>query len=184
MTIAKTLVGQSAALLQQIQGLVGVHPAGGDIRLLFPPAGLPMDVDEILVQVTDPVQDTVELHPFTLGSVALDDMLHGAQVSLLRQINAVVSGHPAGSDFIVLFAPVELTVADGAVLVQVLDPERRVVELRVRPLACVALDDVLHATQMLTPADSVFGSYAAAPPIVTCLMAVTSDGIQDHSYHG
>ncbi|MFE4535815.1 hypothetical protein ACFRKB_12120 [Streptomyces scopuliridis] len=82
-------------------------------------------------------------------------------IDLIKEVNHVISRHEAGSSFRLLFAPVELRVADDEIFVQTVSPEG-VVELRPRKIAELGPDDIIHATQSVDPGDAAF--YAARGP--------------------
>ncbi|WP_189940786.1 hypothetical protein [Streptomyces aurantiogriseus] len=59
-----------------------------------------------------------------------------------------------------MHTPHDLDLAPDEVLVQSVDTERRVVELRPQRLSELDKTDVLHATQVLDPGDHALNAYA------------------------
>ncbi|MGP4046841.1 hypothetical protein [Streptomyces sp. 2A115] len=82
------------------------------------------------------------------------------QAGLFRELNAVLHRHPIGAALRLLLMPGELALGVDEVLVQEVDAERRVVELRPRHLADLRPEDVLHATRVLDPADHALNEHA------------------------
>lgn len=105
------------------------------------------------------------------------------EADLLRQLQNVLGGHPAGGAFRLMLAPTAVAVADDEVLVQVVSTTTGTIELRPRKLADVDLADVLHATQVIDPADEEFRRYAASPMAQSCHGATAPGGKRMHGYH-
>jgi hypothetical protein len=104
------------------------------------------------------------------------------EADLLRQLQNILSAHPAGSAFRLMLAPTALAVADDEALVQTVNTTTGTIELHPRKLADVTLADVLHATQVIDPADEEFGRYAASPVAVSCWGATAPGGKRTHGY--
>ncbi|MFD9190389.1 hypothetical protein ACFWCA_19425 [Streptomyces phaeochromogenes] len=81
---------------------------------------------------------------------------------LISQLAEVLQKHPLGEAFTLLYTPDQLPLAQDEILVQRVDPERRVVELRPTALSDIALGDVLHTTQTVNPQDDALTGYAQA----------------------
>ena len=94
---------------------------------------------------------------------ALPETLASQQAAMLDQLRAVLDGHPAGSAFRLIYAPEALPVAPDEVLVQTLDADRGALVLTPRKLGDLARGDLLHATQIIDPADPALARYAAMP---------------------
>jgi hypothetical protein len=107
----------------------------------------------------------------------------GQEADLLRQLQTVLGGHPAGRAFRLMLAPTALAVADDEVLVQVVSATTGTIELHPRKLADVNLTDVLHPTQVIDPADEEFSRYAASPTAVSCHGMTAPGGHRSHGYH-
>jgi hypothetical protein len=101
-------------------------------------------------------------HPGTTNTT-----LVGQEADLLRRLQEILTGHPAGSAFKLLLAPTGLAVADDEVLVQE-HTDRGVLELRPRKIHEVSLSDVLHTTQVIDPSDQALGQYANTPVTSHC----------------
>lgn len=114
-------------------------------------------------------------------TILAEDTLVGQEADLLGRLKAVLDDHPAGGAFQLLLAPAGVQVADDEVLVQEIDSDRGVVELRRRKLSDVSLGDVLHATQVIDPADQAFGLYAGSPRSSDC-GSYTANGRTSHIY--
>ncbi|MET7685631.1 hypothetical protein [Streptomyces sp. NPDC005423] len=89
---------------------------------------------------------------------------------LLSELNEVLKRHSVGEGFALLYAPRELPVGAGTVLVQEVDAIRGVVELRPRDLAEIASSDVLHNTQAISLGDDALSHYAYGVKGRSCLM--------------
>jgi len=89
---------------------------------------------------------------------------------LLHDVNGLLAGHPAGAAFRLLYAPSELDLDAGEVLVQEVDVERRVVQLRPVHLSKVDRRDVLHETQVVAPGDGALIDHAQMASVKGCLM--------------
>ncbi|MGW6454311.1 hypothetical protein ACWF94_00005 [Streptomyces sp. NPDC055078] len=95
--------------------------------------------------------------------------LTGQQTSLLSELNAVLARHPLGEGFAIMYAPADIHLTDGEVLVQVVNPQTRITELHPRKLTDLAADDILHTTQVIDPTDQAFLGYATHPQASECL---------------
>ncbi|QOV40175.1 hypothetical protein IM697_18300 [Streptomyces ferrugineus] len=68
-----------------------------------------------------------------------------------------------------MHTPHDLDLAPDEVLVQSVDTERRVVELRPHKLSELDRTDVLHATQVLDPGDHALNTYALLARASNCM---------------
>jgi hypothetical protein len=118
-----------------------------------------------------------ETDPMT---ILTDDTLVGQEADLLGRLKAMLNAHPAGCAFQLLLAPAGVTVADDEILVQEIDTDRGVVELRPRRISDVALGDVLHATQLISPTDEDFTRYAGEPQATVYYPIKRNDGSTGH----
>ncbi|MEE4543498.1 hypothetical protein V2S66_16145 [Streptomyces sp. V4-01] len=114
-------------------------------------------------------------------TILAEDTLVAQEADLLGRLKAILDGHPAGAAFRLLLAPADLPVADDEVLVQEIDTDRGVVELHPRKLSDVNLDDVLHAAQVIDPADQALALHAGSPRAEWCKDEVI-DGRTTHLY--
>jgi transcriptional regulator with XRE-family HTH domain len=103
------------------------------------------------------------------------------EADLLSRLKAILDGHPAGGAVRILLAPTGMPVAEDEVLVQEMDTDRGVVQLRPRKLSDVNLDEVLHDTQILN-LDEDFARYAAMPVASYCWKKDRRDGRIAHFY--
>lgn len=103
------------------------------------------------------------------------------EADLLRELNDVRNRHAVGGAFRLLFVPQELDLGADEVLVQEVDAERRIVELRPTLLVDVDLGTVLHGTQTVDLDDDGFAEYAAQPTAGDCY-ASTLNGQTSHHY--
>lgn len=110
------------------------------------------------------------------------ETLATSQGDLLRRLADVLAQHPAGSSFRLMFAPEGLEVAEDEILVQAIDVERGVIELRPRKLDELSLDDMVHATQVLDPSDDEFNEYATSPMAARCLVRYDIHKNRRHIY--
>jgi hypothetical protein len=111
------------------------------------------------------------------------ETLVSQEADLFRRLQQVLSGHPAGGPFrLMLVAPTGLAIADDEALVQTVNTATGAIELHPRKLADVDLADVLHATQVIDPADEDFGRYAASPVALSCYGATAPGGKRIHGY--
>ncbi|MFD9869096.1 hypothetical protein ACFXI8_26610 [Streptomyces niveus] len=118
-----------------------------------------------------------------MTTLHVEDNTHvGRQADLLDRLTQLLNSHPAGGAFKLLLAPATLEIADDEVLVQQIDTDRRVVELRPRKLSDVTLTDVLHATQLTDPADEAYRGYTATPRSSNCVKSTRPDGSTGHLY--
>ncbi|QNT91834.1 hypothetical protein HEP81_01505 [Streptomyces griseofuscus] len=101
--------------------------------------------------------------------------------NLLHDVNGLLAGHPLGAAFRLLYAPSELDLDAGEVLVQEVDAARRVVQLRPVRLSEVDRRDVLHETQVVNPQDGALIAHAQAASIKGCYMFELGDK-KMHSY--
>lgn len=104
------------------------------------------------------------------------------EADLFRRLQQVLSGHPAGDAFRLMLAPAALAVADDEALVQTVNTTTGTIELHPRKLAELSPSDVLHATQVIDPADEDFGRYAASPMALSCYGATAPGGKRTHGY--
>ncbi|MFI0942814.1 hypothetical protein [Streptomyces sp. NPDC021020] len=111
------------------------------------------------------------------------ETLVNQDADLLRRLQQVLSGHPAGGAFRLMLAPTAVEIADDEALIQTVNPTTGTIELHPRKLADVTLADVLHATQVIDPADEEFRSYAASPMALSCHGATAPGGKRIHGYH-
>ncbi|MEE1764393.1 hypothetical protein [Streptomyces sp. SP18BB07] len=88
---------------------------------------------------------------------------------LMSRLTAVIQEHGVDGDFKLLYAPQGLPLEEGEMLVQKVDPERRVIELHPTPLREVTLSDVLHDTQTVCLSDESFTTYAEQPSASDCV---------------
>ncbi|MEU0722809.1 hypothetical protein [Streptomyces sp. NPDC006140] len=102
------------------------------------------------------------------------------QAELMRQLNDVLKQHEIGRDFRIMFAPPQLDVAEDEVLVQVVNPEKRMVEIHPRRLTELHLGDTIHATQVIDPSDEAFGNYSTSQRATTYLKTTRPDGSKGH----
>jgi hypothetical protein len=82
---------------------------------------------------------------------------------LLHQLLAVLAQHPAGPGFYLLIASQTVPVEAGEVLVQEVDRDLGVIELRPRKATDIQLGDVLHDAQRISIADPAFADNAQTP---------------------
>ncbi|WP_405749506.1 hypothetical protein OG232_04820 [Streptomyces sp. NBC_01411] len=115
-------------------------------------------------------------------TIIANDTLVGQGPDLLGRLKELLEGHPAGGAFQLLLAPTGVPVAADEVLVQEIDTARGVVELHLRRLSEVSLDDVLHATQVTVPVNEEYGRYAAIPVASDCKTRYRPDGSAGHLY--
>jgi hypothetical protein len=108
------------------------------------------------------------------------ETLVGQEADLLFRLKAVLNGHPAGGSFHLLLAATGITVADDEILVQEIDTARGIVELRPRKLNDVTLGEVLHPTQVISPADVEFTQYTASPQATDYYPTTPPDGSAGH----
>ncbi|MFJ4806027.1 hypothetical protein [Streptomyces murinus] len=104
------------------------------------------------------------------------------QMSLFHDLREVLDRHPLGSAFRLMYAPQELPLADGEVLVQEIDVERRIVQMRPVHLSDVGRGDVLHEAQVLDPADRALSDYAQTARAKGCYMGENLNGTSFHAY--
>ncbi|MEU6460310.1 hypothetical protein [Streptomyces sp. NPDC046976] len=104
------------------------------------------------------------------------------QISLFRDLREVLDRHPLGGAVRLIYAPQELPLADGEILVQEVDVERRVMHLRPVHLPDVGSGDVLHETQVLDPADRALSDYAQTASAKGCYMGENLNGTPFHTY--
>jgi hypothetical protein len=102
------------------------------------------------------------------------------QADLLARLKSVLDNHPAGAAFHLLYAAASVPVASDEVLVQRLDAERGVLEVRPCKLTDLRADDVLQATQVIDPADAAV-VLDAAQATAGC-HSITSEGRTSHNY--
>lgn len=105
-----------------------------------------------------------------------------SQNDLVRQLADVLATHPAGKHFRLMFSPGALALEPDEVLVQTVDPARRVVELVPRRIQDLTLDCLVHDTQVIDPVDEDFNEYAANPVAAKCLKRRNLHGQTVHIY--
>ncbi|MEV0278570.1 hypothetical protein AB0I22_19610 [Streptomyces sp. NPDC050610] len=111
--------------------------------------------------------------------LALEKTLAGQQIDLLRQLAGVLSGHPLGASFRLMFAPPDPQVAEDEILAQTVTADG-VIELRPRKIAALTPDDVLHTMQVLDPADTDFTDYGRGPRVAYCEEIRRPNGDRGH----
>ncbi|MER6633691.1 hypothetical protein ABT301_36695 [Streptomyces sp. NPDC000987] len=104
------------------------------------------------------------------------------QAGLLSELDEVLKRHAVAGAFRLVYAPQGLDLAEGEVLVQVVSPERRVMELHPRPLADLADRDVLHETQTVDCSDGFFRDYPRQARASDCHSSTRPDGSKSHLY--
>jgi hypothetical protein len=82
-------------------------------------------------------------------------------MALLERLQQVLAAHPGGAAIRLVYTVDELPTAPDEVMVQQPHPDRRVLELRPTRFEDITPDDVLHATQTISPDDPAFGMPAA-----------------------
>ncbi|MGC0334908.1 hypothetical protein RKD23_007985 [Streptomyces sp. SAI-170] len=102
------------------------------------------------------------------------------QAELMEELHAVLQRHPVGGAFRLLYAPQELDVPAGTVLVQKLNPETGVVELHPRGLSELSNADVMH--EVLDPSDQALRYYANQAQASYCAASTRPDGSTGHLY--
>ncbi|WP_280483559.1 hypothetical protein [Nocardia farcinica] len=114
--------------------------------------------------------------------VTVDMTLVESQNDLVRQLADLLATHPAGQHFRLMFAPGDLALEPDEVLVQNIDPARRVIELTPQRIQDLTIDSVVHDTQIVDPADEDFNRYAANPVAAKCLKRRNLHGQTVHIY--
>jgi hypothetical protein len=122
-----------------------------------------------------------ETDPVTILAGNIEGTLVAQEADLLGRLKAMLDDHPAGAAFRLLLAPADVPVADDEVLVQEIDTDRGVVQLRPRKVSDVHLGDVLHDTQIVN-LDEDFARYAAMPVAAYCWKKDRRDGRVAHFY--
>lgn len=79
-TVDMSLVESQNDLVRQLADLLATHPAGQHFRLMFAPADLALEADEVLVQTVDPAGRVIELAPRRISDLTLDSLIHDTQV--------------------------------------------------------------------------------------------------------
>jgi hypothetical protein len=74
-------------LLADLTALLDAHPLGGNIQLMVATADVPLDADEVLVQISIPGERGVRLIPMPLAELSPDDLLHESQLLRLDEVN-------------------------------------------------------------------------------------------------
>ncbi|RPE39707.1 hypothetical protein EDD90_2724 [Streptomyces sp. Ag109_O5-1] len=97
------------------------------------------------------------------------------QTDLVRQINQVLDQHPLRHAFRLVYAPQGLDLAADEVLVQDVDVERRIVELRPKRLSELDGGDVVHESQVVDPGDTALHTHALEARGRSCLMTIGPD---------
>lgn len=113
-------------------------------------------------------------------TTSFPETLVNQDVDLLRRLRAVLDGHPASQSFQLLYAPAEVTVADGEVLVQEVDRARGVVELHPRKLTDVNVGDTLHISQVIDLADDNFTQHVQSSTPTEYSPIERPDGSRGH----
>jgi hypothetical protein len=116
-------------------------------------------------------------------TVTSSETLVEQQVNLMRKLNDVLKQHEIGGAFCLMYVPSELDISDDEVLIQDVDAERRMVEIRPRKLTQLGLGDVLHATQIINPTDHSLSHYARNRRTQHCYATQRpDDGSTGHLY--
>ncbi|MFG3287235.1 hypothetical protein ACGF3G_00225 [Streptomyces sp. NPDC048179] len=97
------------------------------------------------------------------------------QTDLVRQINQVLSQHPLRDAFRLVYAPQGLDMAADEVLVQDVDTERRILELRPKRLSELDGGDVVHESQVVDPGDTALQTHALEARSRSCLLTIGPD---------
>ncbi|MBO3681711.1 hypothetical protein [Streptomyces sp. NEAU-YJ-81] len=104
------------------------------------------------------------------------------QANLMRQLAEVLKQHEIGGCFRLMFVPSGLKISDDEVLVQDVNAEQRVIEIRPRKLTQLSLGDVLHATQVIDPSDESLIDHASNPVASDCKAVDRVPGGTGHHY--
>ncbi|MFF0228640.1 hypothetical protein [Streptomyces sp. NPDC004629] len=113
--------------------------------------------------------------------VATSPLVRQHTQSLLGELAQVLNRHPVGGAFRLLYAPADLDLPEGTVLVQTVNA-RGVIELQPRQTADLGQDDVLHMTQVLDPSDTALSAHAEQLQARSCQATQRPDGSTGHYY--
>ncbi|MFD5385546.1 hypothetical protein [Streptomyces sp. NPDC056669] len=102
--------------------------------------------------------------------------------NLMQQLHDVLKQHEIGGAFRLMFVPSVMQISDDEVLVQAVNAERRVVEIRPRKLTELTPGDVLHATQVIDPSDEPLIVHARGSFGGDCKASKRPDGSTGHLY--
>ncbi|MEU4896225.1 hypothetical protein AB0B12_26315 [Streptomyces sp. NPDC044780] len=115
-------------------------------------------------------------------TVLASEPLLEQQANLMRQLTEVLKQHEIGGSFRLMFVPSELEISEEEVLVQDVNTEERVVEIRPRALTELSTGDVLHATQVIDPAEESLLGRGPGPFGRDCKVWLRLDGSRGHVY--
>ncbi|MBL1120505.1 hypothetical protein JK364_50675 [Streptomyces sp. 110] len=104
------------------------------------------------------------------------------QANLMRHLAEVLKKHEIGGSFRLMFVPSGLEISDDEVLVQDVNLEKRVVEVRPRKLTDLGLGEVLHATQVIDPLDESLIAHAGNSSGWDCKSYTRPNGSTGHLY--
>lgn len=102
--------------------------------------------------------------------------------NLMQQLHDVLKQHEIGGAFRLMFVPSELEVSDDEVLVQAVNTERGVVEIRPCKLSELTPGEVLHATQVIDPSDEPLIARGPGPFGKDCKASLRLNGSRGHLY--
>ncbi|MBV7674207.1 hypothetical protein STHAL_32685 [Streptomyces halstedii] len=101
-----------------------------------------------------------------MTTTATETIAH-QDADLLQRLHSVLSDHPAGSAFRLLFAPQGVSVGADEILVQKTDPARGVIELHSCKISDLTPTDVPHPSQVVPLSDTDFVRYTQQPEATT-----------------
>jgi hypothetical protein len=104
------------------------------------------------------------------------------QADMLCELNQVLNRHAVGGAFRLMYSPQDLDLTEGEVLVQVVNAERRVLELHPRRLSELGDGEVLHETQTVDPSDGFLTNYPAQARASDCYATTHPNGTKGHLY--
>ncbi|WP_413809678.1 hypothetical protein [Streptomyces sp. OE57] len=115
-------------------------------------------------------------------TVLASEPLLEQQANLMRHLAEVLKQHEIGGSFRLMFVPSELEISDDEVLVQAVNQEKRVVEIRPRALTELSTGDVLHAMQVIDPTDESLTARGPGPFGKDCKVSLRLNGSRGHLY--
>ncbi|MFF0228618.1 hypothetical protein [Streptomyces sp. NPDC004629] len=114
--------------------------------------------------------------------VATSPLVRQQTQSLLGELAQVLNRHPAGAAFRLLYAPADLDLPEDTVLVQTVNTDRGILELRPRQISDLRDADLLHMTQVLDPSDTALSAHAEQLQAASCHATQRPDGSTGHWY--
>ncbi|ASQ94461.1 MULTISPECIES: hypothetical protein [unclassified Streptomyces] len=115
-------------------------------------------------------------------TVLASEPLVEQQANLMRHLAEVLKQYEIGGSFRLMFVPSGLEISDDEVLVQDVNAEERVVEIRPRKLTDLSLGEVLHATQVIDPSDESLIVHAGNSSGWDCKSYTRPNGSTGHLY--